>query len=99
MPSWKIQTSAPKLALIDSSVMITALIGMTTEPNSRNRITALASEGQPDGVRRPLGLGGEEVVASGGVPPTWRRDAGAGIERADDRDQVASRRAATARAG
>jgi hypothetical protein len=42
LPSWKIQTSAPKEAVIESSVMITALIGMTTEPNSRNRITALA---------------------------------------------------------
>ncbi len=35
-------TSAPNEAVIDSSVMITALIGMTTDPNSRNRISALA---------------------------------------------------------
>src|SRR3954452_24885211 len=42
LPSWKIQTRAPKLALIESSVMTTALSGMTTGPKSRNRITALA---------------------------------------------------------
>ena len=35
-------TRAPNEAVIDSSVMITALIGMTTDPNSRNRIRALA---------------------------------------------------------
>ena len=33
LPSWKIQTSAPKLAVNDSSVMTTALIGRTADPN------------------------------------------------------------------
>jgi len=42
LPSWKMKTSAPKDAVIESSVMITALIGMTIDPNRRNRITALA---------------------------------------------------------
>ena len=46
-PSWKIQTSAPKLALIDRRVMITALIGMTTDPNSRNRTNPLATRVNP----------------------------------------------------
>ena len=42
LPSWKMKTRAPNDAVIESSVMITALIGITTEPNSRNRISALA---------------------------------------------------------
>ena len=41
-PSWKIQTIAPKLAVMDRRVMITALSGRTTDPNSRNRIAPLA---------------------------------------------------------
>ena len=47
MPSWKIQTSAPKLALIESSVMTTAFSGITIDPNSRNRISALATSVTP----------------------------------------------------
>ena len=74
MPSWKIQTSAPKLAVIDSRVMITALIGMTTEPNSRNRIDAAGEQGQADRVRRALGLRHEEVVADGGAAADLGRD-------------------------
>jgi hypothetical protein len=35
-------TRAPNEAVIERSVMITALTGITTEPNRRNRITALA---------------------------------------------------------
>ena len=47
LPSWKIHTRAPKLAVIESSVMTTALIGMASDPNSRNRIAALASSVTP----------------------------------------------------
>ena len=47
LPSWKMNTRAPNDAVIESRVMITALIGMTTEPNSRNRITALAVRVSP----------------------------------------------------
>ena len=75
LPSWKIQTSAPKLAVIDSRVMITALIGMTIEPNSRNRITALAMSVTADRIGRALALRHEEVVAGGGAPADLGRDA------------------------
>ncbi len=81
MPSWKIQTIAPKLAVIDSSVMITALIGSTTEPNSRNRISAAGQQGQADRIRGALGLRHEEVVAlrraaaDGGLDPVAGVDA------------------------
>ena len=51
LPSWKMNTRAPNEAVIDSRVMITALIGMTTEPNSRNRISALAPRVSPIGIR------------------------------------------------
>ena len=37
MPSWKIQTSAPKLATIESVFMTRALSGRITERRSRNR--------------------------------------------------------------
>ena len=37
LPSWKIQTSAPKLATIDSVFMTSALAGSTTERSSTNR--------------------------------------------------------------
>ena len=47
LPSWKIQTSAPKLALTESSVMTTALSGITIEPKRRNRTTALARSVMP----------------------------------------------------
>ncbi len=43
LPSWKIQTIAPKLAVIDSRVMMMALIGMASDPNRKNRMTPLAS--------------------------------------------------------
>ena len=36
LPSWKIHTSAPKLARIESVFMTSALIGSTTERSSRN---------------------------------------------------------------
>ncbi len=36
LPSWKIQTSAPKLATIDSVFMTSALAGRTTERSSTN---------------------------------------------------------------
>ena len=36
LPSWKIQTSAPKLAVIDSVFMTSALAGSTTERSSTN---------------------------------------------------------------
>ena len=42
LPSWKMKTSAPNEAVIESSVISTALIGITTEPNSRKRMNALA---------------------------------------------------------
>ena len=38
-PSWKIQTSAPNEAPIDSTFMISALTGSTTEPKARNSST------------------------------------------------------------
>ena len=47
LPSWKIQTMAPKLAMIDSRVMITALTGRMTDPNRRNRIAPLARSVSP----------------------------------------------------
>ena len=37
LPSWKIQTSAPKLATIDSVFITSALAGSTTERSSTNR--------------------------------------------------------------
>ena len=36
LPSWKIQTSAPKLAVSDSVFMTSALSGRTTERRSTN---------------------------------------------------------------
>jgi hypothetical protein len=80
LPSWKIQTRAPKLALIESRVMITALSGMATDPNRRNRTIALAISVRPDGVGHPVALGDQEVVADGGLAadlvviplPAWR---------------------------
>src|ERR687896_399659 len=36
-PSWKIQTSAPKLAVIDSRLIRIALIGRKIDPNVRKR--------------------------------------------------------------
>ena len=55
LPSWKIQTRAPKLALIESSVMTTALSGMATDPNRRNRTIALTMSVVPmaSGIRLP----------------------------------------------
>ncbi len=71
MPSWKIQTSAPKLAVIESRVMITALIGMTIEPNSRNRISALATSVSVTayGARSACETRKSWPVAA--LPPTW----------------------------
>ena len=71
MPSWKIQTSAPKLAVIDSRVMMMALIGMTTEPNSRNRITPLARSVSPTayGARSACETRKSWPIAA--LPPTW----------------------------
>jgi len=40
LPSWKIQTRAPKLAVSESSVITTALIGIASEPKSRKRMIA-----------------------------------------------------------
>src|SRR5918995_4973029 len=37
LPSWKIHTSAPKLAVMLSRLMRMALIGRKTDPNVRNR--------------------------------------------------------------
>ena len=75
LPSWKIQTSAPKLAVIESRVMITALIGMASEPNSRNRITPLASSVSPTayGARSACD---QEVVADRGAAADLGRDPG-----------------------
>jgi hypothetical protein len=39
LPSWKIQTRAPKLAVIDSVFITSALAGSTTERRSANRTT------------------------------------------------------------
>ena len=65
MPSWKIQTSAPKLAVSESRVMITALIGMAIDPNSRNRMIAEASSVVPTahGIRSDWLT--QEVLADG----------------------------------
>ena len=41
LPSWKIQISAPKLAVMDSRLMSTALIGRRTDPNVRKRTMAV----------------------------------------------------------
>ncbi len=88
LPSWKIQTSAPKLAVIESRVMITALTGMTTEPKSRNRISALAMSVRPTayGARSPCDTRKSWPWAA--LPPTVGRDAGPRIDRADDRDEA-----------
>ena len=81
MPSWKIQTSAPKLAVIDSRVMITALTGMTSEPNSRNRITPLASRVSPTahGARSACETRKSWPVAA--LPPTWVVIPSPGVDR------------------
>ena len=38
-PCWKIHTSAPNEAVIESTSVTTALMGSTTEPSSRNNTT------------------------------------------------------------
>src|SRR6201988_3861141 len=40
-PCWKIQIRAPKLAVMLSRLMSTALIGRKTDPNVRNRAMAV----------------------------------------------------------
>ena len=88
MPSWKIQTSAPKLALIESRVMITALTGMTTEPNSRNRISALASSVSPTAYGARSACEARKSCPVAALPPTWVVMPGAGVDRPDQRDHV-----------
>ena len=80
LPSWKIQTSAPKLALIDSRVMITALTGMISEPKSRNRISAAREQGQPHRPWRSFALGDQEVVGGRGAAADLGRDPVARVE-------------------
>ena len=75
LPSWKIQTSAPKLAVIESRVMMTALIGMHDRPEQQEQDQAAGEQRQPDGVRRALGLRDEEVVADRGAAADLGRDA------------------------
>ena len=79
--------------------MITALIGMTTEPNSRNRMRPLATQRQPDGLRRAFALRDEEVVGGRGAAADLGRDPVARDRRADDRDQVGGRRVWPAASG
>ena len=71
LPSWKIQTIAPKLAVIESRVMITALIGMTTEPNSRNRIAPLASSVSPTAYGARSACETRKSCPIAALPPTW----------------------------
>lgn len=42
-PSWKIQISAPKVAVNDSTLRTNALMGSTTEPVSRNSSTKVTT--------------------------------------------------------
>ena len=42
-PSWKIQTRAPKLAVIETRLMSTALTGRKTDPKVRNRTTGVTA--------------------------------------------------------
>jgi hypothetical protein len=69
LPSWKIQTSAPKLAVSERRVMITALIGIASDPKSRNRITAEARSVVPTahGIRSFWALRKSSDTAA--VPP------------------------------
>ena len=71
LPSWKIHTSAPKLADSDSSVMTTALSGITSEPKSRNRITAEARRvvATAHGIRSFWLARKSSAMAA--TPPTW----------------------------
>ena len=75
LPSWKIQTIAPKDAVIESRVMITAFSGSTTDPNSRNRMKPLASRVSPTAYGARCGLRDEEVVADRGAAADLGRDA------------------------
>src|ERR1700686_1321169 len=70
LPSWKIQTRAPKLALIESRVMITALSGIASDPNRRNRTIALAIRVRPiaNGIRSPWATRKSWPIADS--PPT-----------------------------
>ena len=73
LPSWKIQTRAPKLAVRDRSVITTALSGIASEPNSRNRITAEASRVVPTahGMRCDWAIRKSSPTAA--APPTCIR--------------------------
>ncbi len=71
LPSWKMNTRAPNEAVIDSRVMITALIGMTTEPNSRNRMIALAPRVSPIAYGTVAAWLAMKSEPSAARPPTW----------------------------
>ena len=98
LPSWKIQTRAPKLAVIERRVITIALSGMTSEPNSRNRIRPLARRVMPTAYGTVAALAGHEVVALGGEPADLGRDAVDGT-RPDRGDDGAARRADRHRSG
>ena len=88
LPSWKIQTRAPKLAVIESRVMITALIGMTTRPEQQEQDQAAGEQRQPDGVRRTLGLRDRKSWPLAALPPTWVVMPVPGVVARIDRDEV-----------
>src|SRR5450756_403203 len=97
LPSWKIQTRAPKLAVAERSVMRTALSGITNDPKSRKRITAVASIVQPTANGRRSAWPARKSEPSAAVPPSDVRVMGASTGRARTRgtSEVASGREAT----
>ena len=97
LPSWKIQTSAPKLAVADRSVIRTALSGRTADPKSRKRISAVASIVQPTAKGRRSACPARKSDPSAAVPPSAVRVIGASMGSARIRGtiEVASGREAT----
>ena len=53
-PCWKIQTSAPKLAVMLIRLISTALIGRRTDPKVRNRTMAVTQHHDRDRPRHRL---------------------------------------------
>ena len=80
------QTRAPKLAVSDSSVISTALIGSTTDPNSRNSTMSIAPMTVMSMYGSCSSIEWRKSYEPAAMPPTRRRDALAGGHRADDRD-------------
>jgi hypothetical protein len=81
-PSWKIQTSRPKVALRLSALIRTALIGSRIEPNARNIRIRVAPTNSPTIQGRRSAVASRLSMLRAVVPPTSSCEpAGTGMAR------------------